>query len=699
MKVIKPVTALFLSAVAFSLLMTCSFDSPKAPSWDVPLNLPILDHSYSVAELIENSSNTFIGPNGLIGLRAEGEIDTTRVGDSIKLPEIYQSYRIGTESLQIPNLGAGSSDYYFGSLTSEAIEKNGLVSSIAPFSFQNLPGLQISSPAFTYAGIQRGHARLTIKNELPVRLEQVIFRLIDSHSNVLIAQSPTIPSIQPNDTLSIQVNLGGKTISQTSIWTISGSSSGLSAPGALINANQAINLLTELLDLAVNDANLLLPDAEIARDELLGLDKSVVIQDAGFKSGKIRLSVSNSMPIGLHFDLLLGNIRNSITSEPLGFSFTLKPSGQFLQEIELQDYEMHLDEPQHGADQAIPLMITGSAAEIQAGYISLENENAVNIQVEVTGVVFDYLHGWLDAQQVRLDSTEQEIEIPEKLGELSGIKLEDARLQMDVTNGIQIPIRFEGEVIGFNKNESSASFHVDVQIAPGTASGPVTTHVPAFTPQNSTILAFLNLLPTRIVTIGRAWIGDGSTEGMIRSTDFVHASLVFEAGAKLSWDEHTIRADTTEFIVRPEDSGKDDSPEEEGISKISGDATKNLHSAAILAKVENHLPVGLKVLFRMATDSSRLYTNPEVILGPISLDAGVLDANGKVTTSRSNEMSLAMTAEDIEIFKNSGSEEKHVFISTDVILNSTNGVAVLIYESDFVYVQALVNAVLNVNED
>ena len=686
-----------IAATLLSLLLTCSFDDPKAPSWDVPINLPLMDRTYTVAEMIEDSDNAFVSPEGLVGLRIEGEIDTTRIGDNLTLPDVAQSYSIRLDDLQIPNLGSGTSQFYFSALTSEAISKNGQISTIAAFTFSNIVGAQVVSPEYAFTGVSRGKARLTITNNLPVSLQSLVLRLQDRQTGSLIAETTMIPSLASNGSLQVQVDMGGKVITQSSVWTLTGSSPGLGAPGTLIDQTKTVELLVELMDLSVTDGSLRIPAMEVTRQEMLGLDQRVAIRDAGFSQGKIRLNVSNDMPVGFSLDLLLGDIRHRTTAEPLQLAFAVKPSGQFSQEISLQNYEMHLDTPQHGVQQSIPLKITGGATEIQEGFISLQSEDAIHIQIAVEGVTLDYLHGWLDAQDVKLDSTEKQVEMPDKFGDLKGIRLGDARLQVEVVNSVQMPIRFVGDVMGYNGSGSSAGFHVDTQIAAGTPAGSTTTHVPEFTPQNSNILDFLNLLPTRIVATGRARIGDGNTEGTIHSTDFVHVKLIFESAAKMAWDERTIQADTAEIVIHPE--GFDDNNKEEDVAEMSGDATKNLQSAAIHAKIQNHLPVGLSVQFRLATDTTRLYTEPEVLLGPVNLESGITDSDGKVKQARLSDTKLELDDQQMQIFKNPNGEDKHVFMATEIIVRGTNGQSVMVYDSDFVQVQALAKVMMKIEGD
>ena len=62
----------------FSILLLfcagCSLKSPEAPSWQTQWNIPLVDRSYSVREMVENEDRVMFDADGRLGFHVEEEI-------------------------------------------------------------------------------------------------------------------------------------------------------------------------------------------------------------------------------------------------------------------------------------------------------------------------------------------------------------------------------------------------------------------------------------------------------------------------------------------------------------------------------------------------------------------------------------------------------------------------------------------------
>jgi hypothetical protein len=101
----------------------------------------------------------------------------------------------------------------------------------------------------------------------------------------------------------------------------------------------------------------------------------------------------------------------------------------------------------------------------------------------------------------------------------------------------------------------------------------------------------------------------------------------------------------------------------------------------------------------MDTDSSKLYSNPQVLLGPISIEAPPQDVQGKATEAIQSEQEIELSPEEAEILQNGGDEIKPVYISTDITLFGTGGKKVQVYSDDYIYVKSLATLVARIEED
>ena len=96
-----------------TLIYACSLQNPKAPQWDLPLNIPLVDSTFTLQELVKNTDDIQVLENGLVGFHYEGDFDTTKVGEQLTLPDVAHSYKVAFNTLEISVLAAAFGQYYF----------------------------------------------------------------------------------------------------------------------------------------------------------------------------------------------------------------------------------------------------------------------------------------------------------------------------------------------------------------------------------------------------------------------------------------------------------------------------------------------------------------------------------------------------------------------------------------------------------
>lgn len=84
------------------ILFACSVEKPKAPRWDVPINIPLADSIYTLQTLIGNIDDIVVSDYGLLGIKLNGKVDTTRVGPYLTLEDIYYSFDMNAGNLVLP---------------------------------------------------------------------------------------------------------------------------------------------------------------------------------------------------------------------------------------------------------------------------------------------------------------------------------------------------------------------------------------------------------------------------------------------------------------------------------------------------------------------------------------------------------------------------------------------------------------------
>ncbi|NIA30409.1 MAG: hypothetical protein GWP06_10930 [Actinobacteria bacterium] len=669
--------------------------SPKAPQWDLPVNIPLVDSTFTLQELVKNTDDIRVLENGLVGLHYEGEFDTTKVGDQLTLPDVAHSYEVAFNTLEIPEIAAAFGQYYFFQLSSDAVTKDGQTSTVDAFTFNNVEGLSFSSSELVATKIREGSARLVINNQLPVPLQNVTFTLKDQTTGDVILET-LVADIAASATTNHEFDVSGKTISSNTVWIISGKSPGSGDASVVISKNAPLNVLMKLFNIKVDEIDARLPAIDINETDNLKLDVGAGIKEAAFQSGQASLKVVNTTPIPARLSFTLNELLDKRTNLPISFTIDLDAKGTSTTNYDLSEYVAKMKIAAPGEVQTTPITVTGKTFETTDGPVKVQAGNGFKIDFSMKNIVLDYIEGWLAEHQVDLTTTESTINLPEKFGGLEGIKIGDGRLMITIFNTMGLPIRFEGSIEGTSESGKTATFLLNESINPGQNGKEVATIIPPFTPENSNILQFINLPPKRVLADGKAWVGDGTTIGRVSRDDYVRAKYVLESAFKASWESRTINADTTELSVLPPDftGVKDDN-----ITTLNSDVTKDLQKLELHAQIENHLPIGVGIRFHFATDLKNLDKNPDLVLGPIDLPPAPADANGVVTQAVSKESVLSIGENDVRLFQNTSDVPKPLFIATEVLIYSTNGKEVQVFATDYVKVRAFTRIVNRIGNE
>ncbi len=685
---------LFVSSLCM-LHIACNVQSPKAPHWDLPVNIPLVDSTFTLQELAKNADDITVLQNGLIGFHYEGEFDTTQVGDQLTLDDVAQSYEVDFNSLQIPTIAAAFNQFFFYQLSTEAATKDGQSSTFASFSFNNIEGISFTSSELVATKINKGTARLIINNQLPVDLQNITMKLKDLNTGQFILET-FVADIPASATTDHEFDVSGKTISSNTVWVISGESPGSSGATVSINKNASMDILMNLVNIHVDEIDARLPALEINQTDNLQLSMGAGIKQAAFKKGQVSIKVTNTTPIPATLTVTLNELVSKATNIPMSFTMNLAGEGTSTKNYDLSKYIAMMSAAAPGEVQTTPIQLTGVTSDATDSPVKVQAGNGFEVDFSMKNIVLDHVEGWLAQHQVDLTATESTISSPEKFGGLEGIHIGDGRLKITVYNTMGLPIRFEGAIEGTSESGKTATFSLNEDIQPGQDGAEVATTIPPFTPQNSNILSFINLPPQKIKAFGQAWVGDGVTVGIVSSDDYVRAKYVLESAFKASWDNRTIKADTTQLSILPTDynGAKDDS-----ITTLNSDVTKDLQKLELHAQIQNHLPIGVGIQFRFVTDLKNLDKNPDLILGPIDLPAAPADANGIVTQPVSKESVLTIDGDNVSLFQNASDAPKPLFIVTEILIYSTNGKEVQVFATDYVRVQAITKIVNRIGNE
>ncbi|MBN1999199.1 hypothetical protein JW935_16695 [candidate division KSB1 bacterium] len=675
------------------LFTACSLESPKTPSWDIPLNIPLADKNYTVEEMAESEEDIIVLEEGLIGFQLHGDLEKTVIGNFITLSGTNAQYNIGLERMGISDISGGVDEFLFDQLYDNAERDHAKIEPVLPFQFQNIRGTKLEDSDFTFVALNSGWALLTVTNNLPVNLKNVVLILIEETTGIEIIHAPVIPAVNVNDSSSVSVDLSGKVVPPASHWTLSGESPGSGGEPVPINQSDAVRLSTKIKEVNISKANSVLPEMRFEQFESLLLEEKVGMEEVAFQKGFLEWQVENRFPLVIDIDFSVDVFKHKITGQSLIQSVHLDPWEEKTVRVDLSDYVAYLTAASPNSSQTVPVQITGGTLGSNEIKVNINSSHEIIVDVTFTGVEVDYCKGWIDHYEKDLGTTEEQSDLPSRTDDLENVEFKSALLHIRLTNTLQVPFIFESEITGYNDGKA-VSFFVSEQVYPTGTDGNPADFIIEYDHNNSTILDFVNLLPETYTAKSRVLLGDGQTIGYLASDQFVETDFTFTIPAKVKFNEQTVVLDTSKILVDPEDMPAHDS----GENRVSAETTEKMSTAEILASVTNHLPIGCKVFFHLDHDSTQIVDHPQVVLGPIEIIAGKTNMQGRVVQASEQQVVLKISKDGIEIFSNNSRGPIPVFIAT-VLKIPESPQTVQVYSEDYIQVVSLARIIVKLDKE
>ncbi len=676
----------------------CSLEAPKAPSWDTTLNIPVADRTYSVDELIYKEDNFKAGLDSILTFHFEETLDTIAVGDHLTLPDIHESLTFGLDAFRIPSVPVMADRFLWASLTSQAAAPAGSAGVISPFIFNYIPSSVRNSQDLLYALLVSGMARLHLYNRLSVDLENLILSLQDSATGRIVVSSPLVPRIAALDSGVVKVDMRGCDIPRQGRWLLSGNSPGSKGAVVPIDGELPFDVAVELLDFVIAAAEARIPAMTIERADTvqLGENGGNAIDEAAFASGSMVVSLDNHSPFASpEITFTFPQIRKSTAGTPLEIHLQLQPGSLTRAEIDLAGLTARLPLPPPGARQAIEVAVRAVTDDMRSSFTEVGDATRLTMRVDMENLRLDHFSGRLAPREVPIDSSLRDLEISGDWSDLDGVTLREARLLVEVFTTLNLPVHLKGALYGFSGGRAGTPFAVDIPV-PAASTGPLLYRAPLYTVNNSAIVEFINQHPEQIAVAGSAWIGDSGAAGGVRREDRISARFSLELPFVLSWEERWLDGDSRLLEISPPGAEGDAVGERDDHLLLAGDATEHLRTAELELSLENRLPVAGEVTFHFATDSSRLFTRPDLVVGPVTLEAAAVDASGRAAAPAFGKSTLSLSTEELALFQNQGGATKKLYFSHRVHIAGSGGRSLRLHLADYLRVQALLRLVVRI---
>jgi len=424
------------------------------------------------------------------------------------------------------------------------------------------------------------------------------------------------------------------------------------AGGTLLTlANTYLDVAIVFSDTVVVDSALMeVPSVVRTQDENLAFTGNadlVSVQAADIASGQLSVQIENRTALAASVIFSAPSFTQG--GVPLSRNIAIAAHDTTVFVIDLSNHRWvpeQANPPQYFSVHAEATTVPSAPA-----HVLVRSEDSIIVTAQLDNLQAGSVTGVLAPQRLTLPTYQQAIATPP---ELASFHLATAALDLDIYNGSGA----EAELDLLLTADNGKSVVVQGTVASGAPAAPVLTRL-----SEPDLAGFLDPFPGQIQLTGTATFGDSVRAFTFGPTDFAYAHVALSSPLAVRVDSVTIRGDAESQDITGSDIG-------EFIDQLEGGA---LH-----LKGGNHLPLGASVTVYVATDSARVFTAPDLALGPVQVGAGVLDPGGRVVDTAGFESELPLSQADLGLFG-----AGRLYFAVDFHLDGTAGQTVLLTANDF----------------
>lgn len=639
----------------FLTLVQCTIKKPEAPTWRTNLVVPMANKTWTMTELIDkiDQENLTTDAEGNPYFFYRTVLDTVTITGDFSLGDVADTVSdslgvIGLDSIPETSVSIDLSDY----VTLE-------LGVVPPMSFDIIDTMPALGD-FTRATVESGFAVVRVVNDFGLDLDTVTVFIND-----LIFANPvafySVPGgIPAGETSTDTIDLAGKTISNLLEMTIH-----CHTPGAVSFSLADKSLSSQIgmpSGLNVSSAVGKIPQIEKSISQPIEIDSDHKLESAVLENGQLSLEIHNNTNLSADLTISIPDIQNGgvpfVVNQPIAANdadvFTYDLAGYSIEPV---DQEL----PQ-GLAVDITALINSSGDD----HIAVSAGDDIWVAASITGLSLSSVEGVLAPTTAEFVDINQNIEVPTGF---ENMQLPSAIIIMEVENAVNIPGSFTITVDG----DQGQHKVIDGTVLPGTPEAPVVSII-----ADSSLGTFMSPIPETITVNGSATFGDGVTSGSVNPDDVVVAAITITSPLELIIDAASFDGEYESTKIEQDD-----------ISKI----TDNLKLASFYTTVSNRLPLGVSAQILLGGDSATLYSDPELVLGPIDVAPGVLRPDGTVEAPTISENVLAIDSTQISILEN-----PTLWIGEIFTLQSTNGESVRLTASDSLTVNSYIEVDFNFSE-
>jgi hypothetical protein len=649
----------YLSAAACALSAFQCLEQPLepvAPSWDLPLTLPLANRTHSLSEIVSRDTSMLrAGAGGIVEYRAHMQAPATPIGDllSFRPPDTTAVIRLGTFAVATPPMTMP--------LVVPWLPPGATVP--VPDTTTVLPALPVDVPTFETVTFATGTITLTMTNHLPVEVDVPGTVTLTDNDGRTLARFTFPPGlVPPNGTASATDDLAGKTTGHELVMN----GLLLHTPGSttpvVIPPGDHLTLTLATSGTRARRASLAqIPPQRLADNDSadLALDDSTLVEEARFSSGRLHVDVTSHIALPLVFRFRIDDLYRTSGGRQVVYEDSIAL--------------------QAGASGGTEIRLTGCTLRSSDGSLlrSLRTVTTVALQQGQSVTIAD-----TDRVEVRLTTPEAPV-IDSAVGVVRPTWL-DVNVPVAVDFG-ELPTRFAGQInipaasLGLS-TAVSFGFPMDLYVVigartaantwtylsvPGTqkriqpGAGSVTfdtSEVGGF------LSAFSGELPDTLYLLGQvlvnppeAYLPTLAGAGSFGRHSAFQGAITLDVPLMLGISDGTYR-DTLAIGDTTGDGAGD--------FRVDRDRLHNVQSGRIYVDIDNGLPMAMTMQLQLLNGAAApLLTLPRAG-EQIGVPAAQVDAQGNVTVPAFRRSTIVLNTSDVRQFDPASALAYALFFAT-----------------------------------
>jgi hypothetical protein len=634
------------------LFFQCSPKTPTAPSWNTKLTIPLAKKSYDMVTLIEKMNEPSVKTDSLGNLffHIKEDLDTIKLSGRLVCDSVTKSFN---DTLGTIKITPSESKQVVFSITDFYLGRPGEVP----------PGnvtIEVDLDTFTsfyQVSIKEGYATLVVVNHLGFDLDSLKFDIIDKISWKTLKTSIIPAGIQDNDSIIQKLFFADETFCNQLAIQISAHT-----PGGFVTSleDKYFSFDFSIDSLMVTQGTAKVPSFDLTTEEEMILPSNHIIDSAQVRTGSLFLDLYNFTNVLAQVEADFPEFEKN--GEILKGSRTLAAMDHSDLELSLNGYSF---KPLSGNSVKAQIKIKTNGSDDKLVFFS--SSDSVTASAFLSKIAFSQISGRLEPTVVDLGEIQRNLDLPPGF---ENAHVKNANLTLDIHNGINFPADLSVIIQG----DKGQRLELWGDIEAGTPWATAVTTI-----QEDDLDPLLDPVPQEITVTGKVTCGDGISSGTVNEEDFFFGEIEITSPLELILDSCQVQIDADSYTVNDD------------VKSLIED---QVNSGQMITTIESHLPLDAEVLIFVSKSKETIFSDPDLVIGPVNVPRGELDHNGLVVTSRTSESTIGIDHEGLQVFGNSP-----FYIAGEFDFPGTNGNMIKARAEDFIQITSYVEVEVKNKKD